>query len=211
VHNSTASSHQVTYGTATYHRDGDPDEPATRILDRMTITAEPPAPRATGPAEQATARPPRVRSMRYEPPPGEFGGPPMSAPLALLSTSAPPPPPRAPLRARSDPARRPVEPDDRLRTSAHAVLRLLLDVLDGWRPAGHLAEHLAPPALRYVRAASRRGGGRSRLTSVRICRPAAGAAEVAAVYRLDGRARALAARFEQAQQGTWRCVAVRIG
>jgi hypothetical protein len=92
------------------------------------------------------------------------------------------------------------------------VLRLLLEVLDGRRPVAQLDEHLTRPALRCVRAAGCRGSGRSRLTSMRVCRPVPGAAEVAAVYRLDGRARALAARFERTRDGAgWRCVAVRLG
>lgn len=104
-------------------------------------------------------------------------------------------------------------PDDRLRQSAGSILRLLLEVLDGRRPLVQLAPYLAPSVLRYVRAAGRTGGGPSRLTSVRVCRLRASAAEVAAVYRANGRARAVAIRLEQPRDapGTWRCTAIRLG
>lgn len=104
-------------------------------------------------------------------------------------------------------------PRDEVRDDAEAALRLVLEVLDGRRPAAHLAGHLGRDAVRAVRAAGRRGSGPSRLTSVRVSRPAPAAAEVAAVYRLDGRARAVAARFEPppGADGPWRCVAIRLG
>jgi Family of unknown function (DUF6459) len=164
----------------------------------MTIVepAITPRPGAAGTvAADEVARGPRIRPMRYEPLPGE---PCVALPL--------PPVPDAAASVPEPPAR-----DERLGPTAHTVLRLLLEVLDGRRPAVQLAAHLAPGALRYVRAAGRRGSGRSRLSSVRICRPAEAAAEVAAVYRLDGRARAVAARFEREPDGTWRCVALRLG
>jgi hypothetical protein len=45
---------------------------------------------------------------------------------------------------------------------------------------------------------------------MRLCLPAPGAAEVAAVCGIDGRVRALAARFER-RGGRWLCTAVRLG
>jgi hypothetical protein len=95
------------------------------------------------------------------------------------------------------------------------VLRLALEVLDRRRPLAHLAPHLTPAALRYVRATQRPSPGRreaSRLTSLHLGRPSAEVLEVAAVCRLDGRIRALAARFEgrAGDAAAWRCVTVRL-
>jgi hypothetical protein len=171
----------------------------------IPATSAPPAARPAAPATQA----PRLRRLRYEPLPGErLGGPVRALPREL------PAPSRCAGRAAA--ARRPVAqtagPADDLRDDVDAALLLVLDVLDGRRPAWQLTARLAPDALRCVRSAAGRGSGRSRLVSVRICRPAQGAAEVAAVYRLDGRARAVAARFEPGPPGPrWRCVAIRLG
>lgn len=165
----------------------------------MTITTEPQPIVRTGS--------PRLRWMRYEPLPGEPLGPPEQVRDAAPAEHARTGRPRTPCVEHAGSA----AAADAIGLRANAVLRLLLEVLDGRRPVTQLAGHLAPTALRYVRAAGRRGSGRSRLTSLRICRPAAGAAEVAAVYRLDGRARAVAARFERDAQGAWRCAVLRLG
>jgi hypothetical protein len=181
---------------------------------------------------------PRVRRLRYEPLTGERTGPPIpptpAAPAlpaptwtAVLSpgtgTRAAEPAvgaadagaTSAAMRCRRDVARGlPARgADDRLRPDVEAALRLVLEVLDGHRPAMQLTAQLTPAVLRCVRAAGRRGAGRSRLASLRIFRPTPGAAEVAAVYRLDGRARAVAARFEHPDRDDrrWRCVAIRLG
>jgi Family of unknown function (DUF6459) len=66
-----------------------------------------------------------------------------------------------------------------------------------------------------VRAARRTGAVQreaSRLTSLHLSRPIAEAVEIAAVCRLAGRVRALAARFEgpAGDAARWRCVAVRL-
>jgi len=105
----------------------------------------------------------------------------------------------------------PVAHDDRLAPAAHALLRMLLEVLDGRRPARQLADRLAPAALGCLHGADRGAGGQRRLASLRICQPAIGVGEVAAVYRLSGRARAVAARFECGADSVWRCVALRLG
>jgi hypothetical protein len=115
---------------------------------------------------------------------------------------------------------RPVPPVADLRTTAdlhrraHQVLCLVLEVLHGRRSLGHLAPHLEPSALRYVRAASGGPPARSpsRLTSVHVSRPSVGAIEVAAVRRHVGRARAIAARFEghPEEPARWRCVTLRL-
>jgi hypothetical protein len=51
------------------------------------------------------------------------------------------------------------------------------------------------------------------MTSLHVSRPCADAVEVAAVYRIGGRARALAARFEgpaPEEPAAWRCVTLRL-
>lgn len=163
-----------------------------RTLGNVTTTAQPPA---TGPIRAGSG--PRIRPMRYEPLGGE--------PCVVLPL--PPPPPPAPA------VNAVVDRDERLAPSARTCLLMLLEVLDGRRPANQLADRLSPAALRYLRAAAtaRRTSVRSTLSSLRICRPGVGVGEVAAVCRLDGRARAVAARFERAPDGAWRCVALRLG
>jgi hypothetical protein len=70
-----------------------------------------------------------------------------------------------------------------LRVPVARVLRLVLEVIDGRRPARQLEGVVAPSVLRYARAA--RLAGRpvrvSRLRSLRMCRPTEHALEAAAV------------------------------
>lgn len=162
----------------------------------MTVTIERPAPAlAPADADPPCGAGPRIRRTRYEPLPGE----------PCLALPLPPAPPPAPIVTNTS------ESDGQLASTVLTVLRLLLEVLDGRRPASQLTDQLTPAALRYVRATGCRGSGRGRLSSLRICRPATGIGEVAAVYRLDGRARAVAARFERSPGGAWSCVALRLG
>jgi hypothetical protein len=158
-------------------------------------------------------RTPALRLLRYEPdpdgPPAVLGGRPERTPTAPVGL---PSPDGAPEIAA-------------LRRRAGYVLRLALEVLDGRRPLTHLTPYLDPSALRYVRAAlAQRPAARpaSRMTSLHASRPSPNAVEVAAVYRLGGRARALAARFEgpvddgtasanrTADPADWRCVTLRL-
>lgn len=167
-------------------------------------------------------RRPRLHLLRYEPAAEEPTGPPRPAQV-----------PTRPKDVVTDVAGS--SDITALRRRAEQVLRLTLEVLDGRRPAAQLTEHLDPRVLRYVRAAlaQRAPGCRpSRMTSVHVDRPCAGAIEVAAVYRRGPRARALAARFEPVCPGTaavrepltargepetragdpraWRCVVLRL-
>jgi hypothetical protein len=153
---------------------------------------------------------PLLRLLSYEPDPGR---------------PAPPEPPTPPVRR---PHLVPAEAADpvELRRHVERVLRLTFEVLDGRRPLGQLAPHLAPSTVRYMRAALAQRPARqapSRMTSLHLCLPRSGVAEVAAVYRRGPGARALAARFERAcgdridarspQAGgrpEWRCVALRL-
>ena len=148
------------------------------------------------PVAPRSASGPRLRLLRHEPEPD---GPEPAAP----APAARPVPPVADLRETADLYRR-----------AHQVLGLVLEVLHGRRTLAHLAPHLEPSALRYVRAASGGPPGRatSRLTSLHVSRPSVGAIEVAAVRRQGGRARAVAARFEgrPEEPARWRCVTLRL-
>jgi hypothetical protein len=106
------------------------------------------------------------------------------------------------------------------------VLRQILEVLDGRRPAIQLADTVTEPVLRYLTSAAGRldepRSGRARtgvrrtgllragaaertagagLRSVRVCHPVDGVAEVSVVWRYRGRFRALAARFELSRTG----------
>ena len=160
----------------------------------------------------------------YPPPPAPV---PLPIPLAIPAPRQPEldaalPPPTQPDPA---PADQPVDlVSDRARVHAHMVLRQVLEVLDGRRPAAQIAGLVSESVLGYVLAVagrlddpglrrppgSRRHTGvpqaglgeRTRavgLRSMRVCHPATGVAEISVVWRHRGRFRALAARFEQSR------------
>ena len=180
----------------------------------VATPAEPGSALAPVPPDRTTDSRPRLRLLRYEPDPDHDPSADPEVRPAASPVAAPP----VVTDLRETPA---------LRARALGVLRLTLEVLDGRRPLTQLAPHLAPSAVRYVRAAHARNelgqrhpGQRSasrhssRLTSVHLRRPRVDAVEVAAVYRLGGRARALAARFEcapgTADASQWQCVTLRL-
>lgn len=90
------------------------------------------------------------------------------------------------------------------------MLALVLEAFDGRRPLPQLRTVLAEPVLRYLRAVAdvHRTSRTSRARSVRVCQPAEGVAEVAAVVQIADRPRAVAARLERHAEG-WQCVALR--
>lgn len=106
---------------------------------------------------------------------------------------------------------------------AHAALRMIIEVVDGRRPAGHLDRAATTRVRDYVQAAvtaGLRGRPRSastprvRIRSLHLQQPLPGIAEVSAVWQRGGRIAALAARFEQDEHALplgWRCVALRLG
>jgi hypothetical protein len=169
-----------------------PPDPAPVRSVALTVV-----PGSAGPDAVAPAAVPRLRLLRHEPDPDGVA---VAAPARSAS-----PVPEVP-----DDLRETVD----LRRRAHQVLCLVLEVIDGRRPLAHLAAHLEPPALRYVRAAGGRPTGRrpSRLASLHVSRPCTGAVEVAAVHHAGGRVRAMAARFEGRpdEPARWRCVTVRL-
>lgn len=137
---------------------------------------------------------PRLRQLRYEPHPGEFPEPAdrtwHPAPVAAASRTAVP----------------------GAREAVIVILRLACEVLDGRRPPQQLARHVDEPVLRYWRATAGRREVRSpaRFDRLRIGHPHPGAAEVAVAVELDGRVRALAARFDLTDE-RWLWTAARLG
>jgi Family of unknown function (DUF6459) len=154
----------------------------------MTITLDAPRPVVT--------TGPRLRRMRYEPAPGT---------TRQVSVSPEP----APVRTVVAPA-----DTERVRRMLTGTVRLAMEVLDGRRPPVQLGRHFDDATLRYWRVAAhqRRVRAPARVVRMLLCLPRPGAAEVTAVCDIDGRVRALAARFEQPDPaGVWRCTALRLG
>lgn len=95
---------------------------------------------------------------------------------------------------------------------ARRVLVTLLEAFDGRRPYSQMVALATPQVIRYLRVAAElyRRESPSRVLSCHVSQPHEGAAEVAALCRIGRRARALAARFELAEAGDWRCIALRV-
>ena len=132
--------------------------------------------------------PPRLCPLRYEPRPG--------ARAVVVRRVAAPPEPFVP----------PPMDTEGVRRSVGTTLRLAVEVLDGRRPPEQLATRLDPGTLGggAPRGRAAAPSAVSRLLRLRLCLPHAEAAEVAAVCRIDGRVRALAARFER-HGPAWTC------
>ena len=145
-------------------------------------------------APPADSSAPRLRFMRYEPEPD----------AATVRPAPREPEPTAP---------GPV-PSARVRRELAATVRAALEVLDGIRPQTHLGHHFDAATLRYWRvlAHQRQVRAPARVVRMLTCLPRPGAAEVTAVCDIDGRVRALAARFEQPDPASaWHCTALRLG
>lgn len=108
-----------------------------------------------------------------------------------------------------------VATDPTLPAHARRVLRLVLEVLEDRRSIDQLAPLLSTPARYYLRAltaghrAATTRTAAARVMSVRVTQPSTRAAEVAARVRINGRDRALAARFEHTPHG-WSCTTMRL-
>jgi hypothetical protein len=95
------------------------------------------------------------------------------------------------------------------------LVTLTLEAFAGRRPVGQLRS-LVSPALFGALVERRRPGWCTEgtapllISSVRVCEPVDGVAEVSAVARRGGRAHAVAARMEGID-GRWRCTALQIG
>jgi hypothetical protein len=169
----------------------------------VTTTLAPTPPPIPAPVPQDVVAPatrPRLRRMAYEPGPGAS-----AAVSTIPAPRRPQPEPAGPSAAELGEAHR----------SITRILRLALEVLDHRRPPAQLAGHVTPPVLRYWRTATQQRTVRSpaRFARMRLCLPQPGVAEVAVACAMDGRVRAVAARFERADSaGTgWRCTALRLG
>lgn len=143
----------------------------------------------------------------------------LAPPEPLIEPAEQPP---APQPARDpDPGQAPPPGLRGARVEVSTVLRMILEVLDGRRASAQLSSRLSPPVLRYLGALAGRldapTGQRARsgrrppaLRSLRLSQPAAEIAEASAVWRYNGRHRALAARFEWSTDH-WHCTALRLG
>lgn len=99
---------------------------------------------------------------------------------------------------------------DAERVAVARMMAAVCEVLDGRRPVAQLRAEA--PVLRYLSAARStrpRTAGATRVLTVRASRPAREALEVAAVLRVDGRPRAVAARLD-GPADRWMLSAVRI-
>lgn len=144
-------------------------------------------------------RPSPVRLVSY-------GGPrttETSGSLALALDAGPPRGQRArpPLGVVRD--TRPAGP----RPAARTIAQLVFDLLAGVRPYHHLAGYTTPQLFERLQPLSGRlPGPPPVLSTVRVCEPAPGVAEVAAVARTGPRVQALALRLEYDRR--WRCAVV---
>lgn len=139
---------------------------------------------------------PRLHRTRYEPEPGQEPAP-ADVPAARIGVPAGP--------GHTATAA--------LRAQLSELLRVALEVFDGRRPLAQLSAGFTDRSLRYWRAlpaVQPRSPIPSRLVRMRIDRPHAHVAEVAAVITVADRHRALPARFERGADRVWRCTDIRI-
>lgn len=110
--------------------------------------------------------------------------------------------------------------DDATRVRITRLVVVLLELLDGRRPAAAAAAVGSPQVVRYLAAYGRRRAvSASRALSVRIYQPRTGSAEVAAVCVIDRTIRAVALRIDrdehpfsdhQGRGHEWRVTALRV-
>ncbi len=109
---------------------------------------------------------------------------------------------------------------DRQPTSRHALpeprewlrhlLRVVLECLEGWRPAVQLRQFAVPEVVTVVAARRKqvgRPGAAPRVCSLRVTEPVNGVVESCAVVHRGGRPQAVAIRLE-GLDGRWQCVAL---
>jgi hypothetical protein len=95
--------------------------------------------------------------------------------------------------------------------AAQVLATALVEVLCGRRPMGQLRVHTAPGVFAGLANRVPRGwGGPAQATSVRVCQPADGVAEVSVTVRGNQRAHAMAFRIEGVD-GRWRITALDMG
>ncbi len=170
------------------------------------------------PHEPAHQRPTLLRIVEFGPPPLPDPAPdtrpgwraPLLAGLPRLRpappAAAPEPPPPRPIRT--------LVTDAEARGLAGATARLILEVLEGRRPAHQLDAALSDRAASTVRTMLR-GGLRwpvrhAAVRSLHVHQPTARAIEACVVFLSDTRHRALALRLDRDRR-RWLATAVRIG
>jgi hypothetical protein len=92
---------------------------------------------------------------------------------------------------------------------AGRLVQAIVEVIAGLRPPAQLVRWTSAQVYDGVAARAhtrRRGEPRARLTSVHVCEPADGIAEVSAVVQRGARSRAVALRIE-GLDGRWQCTA----
>ena len=148
---------------------------------------------------------PVLRRVAYEPPAERFvEREPVELPAVEISAASPA-------------GEVPAEPvvDDATRARLTRLVVVLLELLDGRRPAAAAAALGSPQVARYLAAFGRRRVvSTSRALSVRIYQPRPGSAEVAAVCVIDRACRAVALRAERDEHPfdghAWRVTALRV-
>lgn len=92
----------------------------------------------------------------------------------------------------------------------YRLLQVVLECLEGWRPASQLRRYTVPEVVGSVAARRKpdsRPGTAPRLCSLHLTEPVDGVVESAAVVQRDGRTQAIAIRLE-GLDGRWLCVAL---
>ena len=102
-------------------------------------------------------------------------------------------------------------------TWGRIILTAVLETLAGRRPFRQLAGYLSPAVHNGLLSADTDQVARQRtwarvanVRSIRLCEPAGGVAELAAVVQTGPRVRAIALRLE-AHGGRWRCTRLQLG
>ena len=93
--------------------------------------------------------------------------------------------------------------------TAQVFARALVEVFSGVRPHAQLRSHCAPEVFAELNAIPA-GPATGRVRLLRVCEPAAGAAEVSVVYSVGSRSRALAFRIEGVER-RWLITALQVG
>jgi hypothetical protein len=199
--------------------------PATRptaAAPRARRTRQPPA--VAGKAPMTSRRHAlAVRPLAdCEPPPDEMVEDAEDAERPLLehrlratAGAMPAPASSAPAGTPGAPAERhPARGDAASARAAREVTRLvamLIEVLDGRRPASQLRDMLSEQvyAALQTRVRTTRPGRARRLRSIHPCRPAPGVLELCATFGTPHRTFAAALRLEY-RAGRWRCTALRV-
>ncbi|MCZ2823818.1 MULTISPECIES: Rv3235 family protein [unclassified Modestobacter] len=193
------------------------------------LSPAPPAPPSSEPLTAAPASAPRRLQLvvvRTPGPPLQEEGLPVRLLVPGRRTPRPTPPPGPrprldrPARPAGDAAdfgpawtRRAELPDPQ--AVGRRLVTLTLEAFAGRRPISQL-QSLVSPALFQALSGRRRprwcteGTAPLLLSSVRVCEPVDGVAEISAVARRGGRAHAVAARLEGVD-GRWRCTALQVG